>query len=272
MHVQHGSQSIVDALIAGLHKFGGSLALGFHVTSILPEDSASLNADIPAAAAAPRETPVRTPAVAAAAVPLSAAPAAAAAPNGSVATGATAMSSGSPRNVATGATKSGGSSAFGWPTGRGLEDGAKAGGVELRAADGSVSSVRAREAVICNASVWDTVGLLDAGGLRGGVRGRCAAEVAQETALRSRAAANGASADNGAGRGGNGAAAGEEGAFATQRDFEEYARNLEMNESMMHLHVGFTARDGAPLAFSGLPAGGGLPVLRVLCAVVEAHV
>lgn len=248
--MQQGSQAIVDALISGLSKFGGRLALGFHVTSILPEDPTSFNRDINASAPASREAPTRAPATAAAAASLPAAPAPAAASNVGRATVAAAVPSTGPRNVATSATQSGGSSAFGWPTGRGTEDGAKAGGVELRAADGSLRSVCAREAVICNASVWDTVGLLDAGGLRGGVRGRCAAEVAEEAALRSGVAANGSGTrQNGTAHGvGDGAAAAGEGVFATEREFEEYARDLEMNESMMHLHVGFTARDGAPLA------------------------
>lgn len=229
MHVQTGSQAIVDTLIAGMHKFGGRLALGFHVTSILSDSYASL--DDAASTATPAATstavPSREPAVAAAAG----------------ATGATASSA--VRSVATGAIASGdnGSSAFGWPTGLGVGDGAKAGGIELRAADGSVHSVRARQAVICNASVWDTVGLLDAGGLRGGVRGRCAAEVAEEATLRARAAASGNGA---AGAAPEYASTGSEGeGYVTDEEFEEYVRDLEMNESMMHLHVGFTARDGA---------------------------
>lgn len=261
--MQHGSQSIVDTLIRGVHKFGGRVAVGFHVTSILPESSGTALADAEAPAAVAPPVPAAA-VLAADVVPPPVATAAAsgavmcAGRLGGVAAGTASQGAGADRSVAAGATSSGGSSAFGWPTGPGASDGAKAGGVEMRAADGSVHSVRARRAVICNASVWDTVGLLDAGGLRGGLRPGVARQVAEEASLR-RFATNGSG--NGAERrdaDGSAAARGPAGVpgssappraaateAATDPAFEEYVRALEMNESMMHLHVGFTARDGA---------------------------
>lgn len=241
----------MDTLIRGVHKNGGRVALGFHVTSILPEGAGTLRTGSEAPAAAPAP-PERVPAAVAMAPPATAASEARSERRGS---GAAAAQRGSTaeRRVATGATSSGGSSMFGWPTGPGTADGDKAGGVEVRAADGSVHSVRARHAVVCNASVWDTVGLLDAGGLQGGVRAGVAAEVAEEATLRSMAT-NGSR--DGSPQGGNGAgksrgaaspgeASGGQAGYVTDEAFEEYVRDLEMNESMMHLHVGFRAREGA---------------------------
>eukprot|EP00892_Ulva_mutabilis_P005480 jgi/Ulvmu1/3303/UM153_0015.1 len=247
---QHGSQAIVDTLVHGVNKFGGHVALGFHVTSILPEGAGSQTAGSEVTAAVPAIRPVAaavamSPPIATAACSGSPGPGTAAQPHGA----------GGSRSVATGASTNGssGSSMFGWPMGPGTVEGDKAGGVEVRAADGSTHSVRARHAVVCNASVWDTVGLLDAGGMQGGIRAGVAAELAEEATLRSMAAAGGREGLPDRGSGGNGAPGGDADVrgtgYVTGEAFEEYVRDLEMNESMMHLHVGFTAREGEDLPF-----------------------